>query len=85
MDNGAAIGSTVDMNTKSFKKEEAWEKPTPHILNGIHKPDHIVAANPQWWMLEVFDGFGPQTSFLKSMQYHSNNKIVVVKKEGYYS
>ena len=82
IDNGASIGSTIVMNTKSFKTEEAWEKPTPHILKGMHNADHIVSTNPQWWMLEVFNGFGTHNSSLKSMQYHSNNKIIVVKEEG---
>ena len=40
-----------------------------------------MAANPQWWMLEVFGGFGPHTSYLKFMQYRANNKIISVKEE----
>jgi hypothetical protein len=51
----------------------------------LRNADPIVAADPQWWMLEVFNGFGPHTSSLKSMQYCTNNNIIAVKEEGDYS
>lgn len=84
MDNGAAIGSTVAMTPTAFITEEAWEEPTPHIVKGLFNADPILAANTQWWMLVMFDGFGPHTSYLKSMQYRANNKIIPVKEEGDY-
>jgi hypothetical protein len=44
--------------------------------------DPIVMANPQWWMLEVFNGFGPDISSLIAMQYHVDSEIVSMKAEG---
>jgi hypothetical protein len=85
VDNGSAIGSTVVMTPTTFMTEEAWEKATIHIVKGLYNADPIVAANPQWWMLEVFDGVGPHTSSLKSMQYRAENKIIAFKEEGYSS
>ena len=79
-DNGAEIGSTVFMNPNAFMTENAWEKATPNTVKGMRNADSIVADNPQWWMLEVFDGFGPHTSSLKAIQYLANNKIIAVKK-----
>jgi hypothetical protein len=33
-----------------------------------------VAANPQWFMLEVFDGFGAHLASLPAMQERFDNK-----------
>jgi hypothetical protein len=85
MDNGAAIGSTVITTPTDFMTEEAWEKATSQIVKGLRNADRIVAANPQWWMLEVFHGFGPHTSSLKAMQYRADNKTIAVKEEQVYS
>jgi hypothetical protein len=82
MDNGAAIGSTVIMTPTDFMIEEAWDKSMPHIVKGLRNADPIMADNPQWWMLEVFNGFGLHTSSLKAMQYRADNKIIAVKEEG---
>jgi hypothetical protein len=72
MDNGEAIGSTIIMNPTDFMTEEAWEEATPHIVKGLRNADPVVVANPQWWMLKVFDCFGPHTSSLKATQYRAN-------------
>ena len=71
------------MTPTVFITEETWEKSTPHIVKVLRSTDPIVADNTQWWMLEVFDGFGPHTSSFKPMQYRTNNKIITVKEEGY--
>jgi hypothetical protein len=51
-------------------------------VKGLRNADPIVEANPEWWMSEVFDGFGPHTSSLKAMQYRADIKIIAVKEEG---
>jgi hypothetical protein len=30
----------------------------PSIVRGYRAINAIVAANPQWWLLKIFDGFG---------------------------
>ena len=79
MDNGAAAGSTIVMTPTAFMTEQAWEAMTPSVIKGLRSASSIVNANTQWWVLEVFDGFGPHTSSLYSMQMRFDNKILSLK------
>jgi hypothetical protein len=55
--NGCAIGSTVIMTENAFMTVDAWERMTPNIILGLRNINKYVAANPQWWVLEICDGF----------------------------
>ena len=48
--------------------EEAWLKITPNNITRIRKINKIVETNPQWWVLELFDGFGPHVLSLEAMK-----------------
>eukprot|EP00978_Attheya_sp_CCMP212_P031047 scaffold116016_cov35-Attheya_sp.AAC.2 len=74
-------GSTIIMTPTAFVTEEAWEEMTPFGIKGIRSID-IIKANPQWWVLEVFDGFGPHISSYKAMKDRYDNKILSLKEEG---
>ena len=37
---------------------DAWGKITPMLMCGYRKINKYVEANPQWWCLEILDGFG---------------------------
>jgi hypothetical protein len=76
-----AEGSTIIMTPTPFVMEEAWEEMTPFVIKGIRSIDS-VKANPQWWVLEVFDGFGPHVSSYKAMKMRYDNKILSLKEEG---
>jgi hypothetical protein len=78
---GFAEGSTIIMTPTAFVTEEAWEEMTPFVIKGIRSID-IIKANPQWWVLEVFDGFGPHVSSYKAMKQQYDNKILSLKEEG---
>ena len=80
--NGDGIGSKIIMTPTDFMTEEAGENTTPKIIKGLRNTDPIIKANPQWWMTEVFNGFGPHMSLFKAMQMRAHNKIVCVKEEG---
>ena len=80
--NGAAVRSTVFMAPNSFMTTEAREVMTPKICAGLRKISKIVKANPQWWMLEIFDGFGAHLSLLKAAQVCRKHKILSLKEEG---
>ena len=41
-----------------------------------------VKDNPQWYVIEIVDGFGPHTSSLYAMEEQRKNKIVMLKEEG---
>ncbi len=59
--NGAALGWTLIMTENAYMTEVAWEGMTPILVKGIQSMSHI-RNNLQWWVIEVFDGFGPHTS-----------------------
>jgi hypothetical protein len=56
--NGCAIGSTVIMTENAFMTVDDQERMTPNIIPGLRNINKYVAANPQWWVLEIFYGFG---------------------------
>ena len=80
-DNGAAPGSTVLMTQNAFMTIEAWEAMTPKLCAGLRKINAIVEANTQWWMLEIFDGFGAHLASLDAAQVRRDHKILSLKEE----
>jgi hypothetical protein len=82
VDHGAAIGSTCIMTATAFMTEEAWVQATPSVIKGFLSSDPVVQANPQWCILELFDGHGPLTMSLPAMQLCYDSKILLLKEEG---
>ncbi len=77
VDHGAAIGSKCIMTATAFMTEEAWVQATPSVIKGLGSSDPIVQANPQWWVLEVFNGHGgPHTMSLPALQLCYDNNIL---------
>ena len=56
---------------------------TPKLCSGLRKINAIVEANPQWWMLEIFDGFGAHLASLDAAQVRRDHKILSLKEEAY--
>ena len=79
--NGAAVRSTVFMAPNSFMTTEAREVMTPKLCAGLRNISKIVEANPQLWMLEMFNGFGVHLSSLKAAQVRRKHKILSLKEE----
>lgn len=79
--NGAAEGSTICMTPSAYMTEEAWEAITPSIVKGIRSMP-FIKDNPQWWVVEIFDGFGAHLSSLDAMQQRHDAKILALKEEG---
>ena len=63
-------------------KIEAWEEMTPCVCKGPQRINVIVAENPQWFMLEIFDIFGAHLFSLPAMKEMFDNKIISLKEEG---
>ena len=63
--NGDTIVSTIIRTPTSFMAVEEHANATPKIIEGLSDNYPIVKAKPQWWMTEVFGGFGPHTSSFK--------------------
>lgn len=55
---------------------------TPEVCEGLQSIDEIVPASPQWWMLEVFDGFGVHLLRFEAMQKFHDSKILSMKEKG---
>ena len=79
--NGVVVGSTIVMTENAYMTEVAWETMTPVLVKGIRSMS-VIKDNPQWWAIEVFDGFGPHTSSYYAMKHRYDNKILCLKEEG---
>ena len=53
-----AIGSRIIANKNAYMDTETWEKITPSIIEGYRSMNPHVKATPDWWVLEIIDGFG---------------------------
>jgi len=82
LENGAAIGSTIVMTENAFMTMAAWEELMPLVCKGLRAINKFVANNPQWYMLEIFDGFGAHLSSYMAMTMRFDNKILSLKEEG---
>ena len=79
---GAAPGSEVVVTETAFMTIEAWEKITPMLMHGYRKINKYVEANPQWWSLEILDGFGAHFALHYVMLEREKHKIISLKEEG---
>ena len=61
---------------------EAWEKLTPFLINGYQSTSCHAKMSPNWWILEIVDGFGAHLASDKALQTRQNGKIRCVKEEG---
>jgi intracellular sulfur oxidation DsrE/DsrF family protein len=64
---------------------DVWERMTPNIILGLRNINKYIAANPQWWVLEIFDGFGAHLLSHKANEERFAAKILSLKEEGYTS
>ena len=55
---------------------------THNMAKGIRKLPMIQDASAHCWALKIFDGFGPHTSSLKSMETYATYKVSMLKEEG---
>jgi hypothetical protein len=61
---------------------DAWEHMTPNVILGLCNINKYVAANPQWWVLEIFDGFGAHLLCHKENEGRFTANILSLKEEG---
>ena len=52
------------------------------MCKGLRSINAIVASNPQWFMLEISDGFGAHILLLPAMKERFYDKILSLKEEG---
>ena len=66
-DNGCEEGSTLVMTENAYMTDEAWVELTPHLIRG-YRAMQYVCDNPDWWMLEIVDGFSSHVNTLEALQ-----------------
>ena len=64
---GCEPGSTIAMTKNAYMTDASWVEITRKIVDGYRAID-IIRDNPQWWMLELFDGFGSHTTNIEAME-----------------
>ena len=69
------------MTENAYMTEEAWEGMAPSIVKG-YRALPVVKDNPQWWMIEIFDGFGAHLTNLNALKQRAEAKILSIKEEG---
>jgi hypothetical protein len=78
---GASKGSTIVMTPTGYMTEEAWDKLSPTMADGIRSMP-VISEKPEWWVVKIIDGFGPHTSSLEAMKIYYSRKIILLKEEG---
>jgi hypothetical protein len=61
---------------------DAWERMTSNVIIGLRNINRYVAANPQWWVLEIFDGFRAHLLSHKENEGCFSSNILSLKEEG---
>ena len=78
---GAAPGSGIIGTPTAFMTEEAWLGMAEERAKGIRAMP-VIKDHPEWWVLEILDGFGPHFSCPKALAIYWAHKIMQAKEEG---
>jgi hypothetical protein len=78
---GAAAGSSITMTPTAFMTEKAWVEMAPARAAGIRSMA-VIRDHPDWWVVEVLDGFGPHFSSPVALKVYYDSKILQLKEEG---
>ena len=74
--------STIITTPKASMISESWLQMTPHICYGLRKINLFVKANPHWYMLGIFDGFGAHMSSVLALKMRLSFRILSLNEEG---
>jgi hypothetical protein len=47
--------------------KQAWEEITPSLIQG-YRAMQVVCDNPDWWMLEIVDGFSAHVESMEALE-----------------
>ena len=70
------------MTATAFIATDAQENITPILMNTYRRINKYIEANPDWWHLEILDGFGAYFGSHYAIQEHQKYKIISLKEEG---
>ena len=69
------------MTDYAFMTTADWEAMTPCLMIGYRSMTYIV-DNPDWWFIEITDGFGAHHNSLSAIEMRTNVKCISLKEEG---
>jgi ribosomal protein L12E/L44/L45/RPP1/RPP2 len=78
---GAAEGSSIVMTPSAFMTDSAWEEMSLERAKGIRAMP-VIKKHPDFWVLEILDGFSSHHSSPKVLQIYYDHKILQAKEEG---
>ena len=77
---GLAKGSTIIMTENAYMTDEAWLQVSQAIVKGYRNLPY-VKDNPDWYMLELLDGFKSHENVLAANELRAKHKINSLKEE----
>jgi hypothetical protein len=66
------------MTENEFMIVDALEKMPPLVIKGGWDINKHITNNPQWWLLEIFDGFNARLLYHKANEEFLNAKILPI-------
>jgi len=78
---GAAKRSTIIMTETVFMTTEALINLTPKLMKGYREMP-FLKENPQWYFVEITDGFGAHHNSYEAMKLRADYKCLALKEEG---
>ena len=77
---GAAPGSDICMTENAHVTNVAWSAMAESHCQGVRAMP-FIKANPDWWVLEIFDGCGSHVNNLEALDVREQRRIIAVKEE----
>lgn len=81
VESGCEVGSHVQMTENAFMTLDAWLAMTPRLIKG-YRSLPFIEWNPQWWVVEILDGFGAHLTSLEALRLRMTALILTIKEEG---
>ena len=82
---GAKEGSQIIMTPRVYMTTKAWEEMDPKYCFRLQKLNRHIVSMPEWWMIEIINGFGAHLSSYKALKIRHDLRILTLKEEGYLS
>ena len=74
------MGSKIQITEKAFMTEEACLRMTPKLVEGYRSLPY-VKDNPQWYLIDIFYGFGAHFMNHTALEMMLESNIISIKKE----
>ena len=79
---GCHPGSSCNMTPTAFCTTEVWKEIALKRAKSIRNMDPVIKAHPNWYCIEILDGFAAHFNSPEALQIYYDHKIIQVKEEG---